>query len=130
MCIELSDVVFAVDSIPAVVGITHDALVVYTSNIFALLALRSLFLLLSKSVASLHYLRHAVALILGFVGLKMTLDYAGVHISSHLSLAVILALLAAGTLASFRHARTLGRDADAAARVEPDVPISKADMSV
>ncbi len=130
MCIELSDVVFAVDSIPAVVGITHDALVVYTSNIFALLALRSLFLLLSKSVASLHYLRHAVALILGFVGLKMTLDYAGVHISSHLSLAVILALLAAGTLASFRRARTLGRDADAAARGEPDVPISKVDMSV
>ena len=133
VCIELSDVVFAVDSIPAVVGITHDALVVYTSNIFALLALRSLFLLLSKSVASLHYLRHAVALILGFVGLKMTLDYAGVHISSPLSLAVILALLAAGTLASFRRARTLGRDTDAAARVEraePDVPISKADTSV
>jgi predicted tellurium resistance membrane protein TerC len=104
VCIELSDVVFAVDSIPAVVGIsqardTHhashhhashhhashtmaptpgpkqDPFVVYTSNCFALLALRSLYTLLAKSVQQLHYLRHAVALILGFVGVKMTLEF-------------------------------------------------------
>lgn len=71
VCIELSDVIFAVDSIPAVVGITQDAFVVYTSNAFALLALRSLYLLLSRSIQQLHYLRHAVALILAFVGIKM-----------------------------------------------------------
>ena len=70
ICIELSDVLFAVDSIPAVVGITQDAFIVYSSNIFALMALRSLYLILSKSVQQLIYLRHAVALILGFVGLK------------------------------------------------------------
>ena len=57
--IELSDVIFAVDSIPAVVGITSDAMVVYSSNVFALMALRSLYLLLSKSVESLYYLRRA-----------------------------------------------------------------------
>ena len=70
ICIELSDVLFAVDSIPAVVGITQDAFIVYSSNIFALMALRSLYLILSKSVQQLIYLRHAVATILGFVGLK------------------------------------------------------------
>ena len=75
ICIELSDVVFAIDSIPAVVGITQDPFIVYTSNAFALLALRSLYVLLSKSVQHLHYLRHAVALILGFVGVKMTLEF-------------------------------------------------------
>merc|ERR1712025_103810 len=60
---------------PAVVGISQDPFVVYTSNCFALLALRSLYTLLAKSVQQLHYLRHAVALILGFVGVKMTLEF-------------------------------------------------------
>lgn len=82
ICIELSDVVFAVDSIPAVVGITQDPFIVYTSNAFALLALRSLYLLLSKSIQQLRYLRHAVALILGFVGVKMILDFVDIEISS------------------------------------------------
>ena len=56
-------------------GRKQDPFVVYTSNCFALLALRSLYTLLAKSVQQLHYLRHAVALILGFVGVKMTLEF-------------------------------------------------------
>ena len=100
ICIELSDVVFAIDSIPAVVGITQDPFIVYTSNAFALLALRSLYVLLSKSVQHLHYLRHAVALILGFVGVKMGAEYFGYGVPSHISLCVIMLALAAGTLAS------------------------------
>lgn len=66
ICIELSDVLFAVDSIPAVVGITQDPFIVYSSNIFALMALRSLYLILAKSVQQLLYLRHSVAAILAF----------------------------------------------------------------
>lgn len=100
ICIELSDVIFAVDSIPAVVGISQDPFVVYTSNCFALLALRSLYTLLAKSVQQLHYLRHAVALILGFVGCKMTLEFAHVEVGSVISLAVIIGLLLSGTLLS------------------------------
>ena len=96
ICIELSDVVFAIDSIPAVVGITQDPFIVYTSNAFALLALRSLYVLLSKSVQHLHYLRHAVALILGFVGLKMGAEYFHVEIPTTVSLGVIAALLGGG----------------------------------
>ena len=100
LCIVISDVIFAGDSIPAVVGITQDAFVVYSSNVFALLALRSLYLVLSKSVQSMHYLKHAVALILLFVGLKMTLEFVHVDISSTFSLGVILLLLASGVGAS------------------------------
>ncbi|KAL1523673.1 hypothetical protein AB1Y20_018607 [Prymnesium parvum] len=105
ICIELSDVIFAVDSIPAVVGITQDAFIVYSSNAFALLALRSLYLLLSRSIQQLHYLRHAVALILGFVGVKMVLEFVHLHLSSALSLCVILSLLAIGALASMARNR-------------------------
>jgi len=105
ICIELSDVLFAVDSIPAVVGITHDPFIVYSSNIFALMALRSLYLILAKSVQQLLYLRHAVAAILGFVGVKMVAEFFEVHISSFASLSVILLLLAAGTAASVAHNR-------------------------
>merc|ERR1719217_924844 len=105
ICIELSDVLFAVDSIPAVVGITQDPFIVYSSNIFALMALRSLYLILSKSVQQLAYLRHSVALILGFVGVKMVFEFFHVHVSSGLSLGVIMLLLGAGTAASLVHNR-------------------------
>ena len=105
ICIELSDVLFAVDSIPAVVGITQDPFIVYTSNIFALMALRSLYLILAKSVQSLLYLRHAVASILGFVGLKMAAEYFHIHISSAASLGFITLALVTGTLASLERNR-------------------------
>jgi len=111
ICIELSDVLFAVDSIPAVVGITHDPFIVYTSNIFALMALRSLYLILAKSVQQLLYLRHAVAAILGFVGVKMVAEFFDVHVSSLLSLGIICALLAAGTAASIIHNRSASTEA-------------------
>ena len=135
ICIELSDVLFAVDSIPAVVGITSDPFVVYSSNIFALMALRSLYQILSKSVQQLHYLRHAVATILGFVGAKMALEFFGVHVSSVLSLGVISGLLALGTLASVartappppavpRGGRRRRRRAAAAAAARPRTPPS------
>merc|ERR1719199_1636443 len=94
VCVELSDVIFAVDSIPAVVGITHDPLVVYSSNVFALLALRSLYLLLAKSVHALPHLKDAVALILLFIGGKMGAEYFHVHLHKSVSPVVILLLLA------------------------------------
>ena len=71
VCIELSDFVFAVDSIPAVIGVSQDLLVVYSSNIFAILGLRSLYTLVAKAVQDLPYLRPAVALVLAFIGLKV-----------------------------------------------------------
>ena len=69
------------------------------------MALRSLYLILSRSVQQLVYLRHAVAAILGFVGVKMAAEFFGFHVSSPVSLAVIAVLLFAGTAASLRHNR-------------------------
>jgi len=105
LIVELSDVMFAVDSIPAVVGVTQDPLIVYSSNIFALMALRSLYMLLSKSVHTLHYLKHSVALILLFIGAKMSLEYFHVHLPKWLSPVVILVLLTTGTAASIHRIR-------------------------
>jgi tellurite resistance protein TerC len=73
VCVELSDVVFALDSIPAVFGVTLDPFIVYTSNIFAILGLRSLFFLLSGALWGLRFLKPALGLVLTFVGVKMTL---------------------------------------------------------
>ena len=96
VCIELSDFVFAVDSIPAVLAITKDPFIVYSSNIFAIAALRSLYQVLSAAIAGLPYLRPAVALILGFVGLKMLAEYYHIHVPTSWSLGVIVATLGGG----------------------------------
>jgi len=73
VCVELSDVVFALDSIPAVFGVTLDPFIVYTSNIFAILGGRSLFFLLSGALWGLRFLKPALGIVLTFVGVKMTL---------------------------------------------------------
>merc|ERR1740133_385457 len=96
VCIALCDVLFAVDSIPAVLGVTSDPFVVYTSNIAAVVGLRSLYQLLSIAVSDLVYLEKAVALVLGFVGLKLGAEVLGVEVSSALSLGVIVVTLGGG----------------------------------
>ncbi len=103
--IELTDVVFAVDSIPAIFAVTRDPYVVFTSNIFAILGLRSLYFLLAGAVGKFTYLKPSLALVLVFVGAKMALvDVVKLHPA--LSLAIVLAILGAGILASVARART------------------------
>ena len=97
--IEVMDLVFAVDSIPAVLAITRDTFIVYTSNICAILGLRSLYFLLANLVTRFIYLRIGLAIILCFVGLKMLVE-PWVRISSWLSLLIIIAVLATTTIAS------------------------------
>jgi tellurite resistance protein TerC len=97
--IEVMDLVFAVDSIPAVLAITRDTFIVYTSNICAILGLRSLYFLLANLVTRFIYLRIGLAIILCFVGLKMLVE-PWVRIPSWLSLLIITALLATTTIAS------------------------------
>eukprot|EP00980_Cylindrotheca_fusiformis_P007299 scaffold1525_cov142-Cylindrotheca_fusiformis.AAC.99 len=96
VAVELSDVVFAVDSIPAVFGVTENPLVVFSSNMFAILGLRSLFIVLSKAAEELEYLETAVAIILGFIGSKMIAEYFGLLIPTEISLGVVITLLACG----------------------------------
>lgn len=100
--VEFTDVVFALDSIPAILGITTDPFLVFTSNVFAILGLRSLFFALAGLMDKFHYLKYSLAAILGFVGLKMLLEmpWIGLDISSAISLGVIAFSLAAGVAAS------------------------------
>ncbi len=104
LVVEWSDLVFAIDSIPAIFAITRDPLIVYSSNVFAILGLRALFFLLAGAMDRFVYLKPAVATILVFVGLKMVAA-AWVHLSTGVSLAVVMGLLTLGVLASLGKAR-------------------------
>ncbi len=100
--IELADVVFAVDSVPAVLAITTDPFIVYTSNIFAILGLRALYFALAAMAERFHYLKYALAAVLVFIGGKIIVaDMMGVgKVPPLLSLGVTLGLLALGVVAS------------------------------
>jgi len=102
LVVEWSDLVFAIDSIPAIFAVTRDPFLVYSSNVFAILGLRALFFVLAGMLDRFVYLKTGVAFILVFVGLKMTLS-AWVHIPIVLSLAVIVATLALAVVLSLRH---------------------------
>ena len=95
-----TDIVFALDSIPAVFGVTQDRLVIYTSNIFAVLGLRSLFFLLRGAVDKFRYLQKGIATVLVFVGLKMTSELIKVKISTLVSLITIVICIGVSILIS------------------------------
>jgi len=99
LIVEITDVTFAVDSIPAIFGITRDAFIVYSSNVFAILGLRALYFLLADILDYFRYLGIGLALVLLFIGAKMVLD-PWWHISVKFSLAVVAGVLLATTLIS------------------------------
>jgi len=86
VCVEIMDAVFALDSIPAILSLTHDPLVVYTSNIFAILGLRALYFAISGMVHQFYYLKYGLAIILIFVGVKML-------VSNYFKVDLVVALL-------------------------------------
>ncbi len=100
--VETTDIIFAVDSIPAILAITHDPFIIYTSNVFAILGLRSLYFALAGLLKLFHYLNYGLAAILVLVGVKMIINhyYAAKIISTELSLMLIVGILAASVIAS------------------------------
>lgn len=100
VAVEISDVMFAFDSVPAVIAITQEPFLVYTSNIFAILGLRSMFFLLAAAKRYLCHLEKAVIGILVFIGAKMIASFFGFHISPNISLVVVLIGLTIGVVAS------------------------------
>ena len=98
--IEGSDVIFAIDSIPAIFSITTNPLIVYTSNIFAILGLRSLYFLIEKLHSAFHLVKYGVAVILVFVGVKLSILFFHIEISIEASIATIFGILALSILAS------------------------------
>jgi tellurite resistance protein TerC len=104
-----ADIVFAIDSIPAVFGITQQRLVIYTSNIFAVLGLRSLFFLLRGAVDKFTYLQQGIATVLIFIGLKMLSEILEINISIYVSLLVILACIGGAILISLMKSKKSGQ---------------------
>jgi tellurite resistance protein TerC len=103
LSVELSDVVFAVDSIPAIFGVTLDPFIVYTSNVFAIMGLRSFFVLLTILLTSFRHLHYGLAFVLMFIGAKMLLPLFDVHVGIGISLSVVLGALALSIVASLRN---------------------------
>jgi tellurite resistance protein TerC len=104
LVVETTDVVFALDSIPAIFAVTRDPFIVYTSNIFAILGLRALFFVLAGILDRFTYVKPAVGMILVFVGVKMISD-RWLHIPISVSLTIVLGTLALGVGASIVHSR-------------------------
>ncbi|MBC8163853.1 MAG: TerC family protein [Roseiflexaceae bacterium] len=119
LIVESTDLIFAVDSIPAIFAVTQDPFIVFTSNVFAILGLRSLYFLLAGVIDKFFYLRHALSIILTFVGVKMLYPAitelitgeAG-HIDIAISLGVIVTTLAVAVVASLIRARRMGDSGD------------------
>jgi tellurite resistance protein TerC len=115
LMLAATDIVFALDSIPTVVSLVRDnpkipfsssdILVIYSSNIFAVLGLRSLFFLLQGAVNKFDYLQQGIAIVLVFIGVKMLIEYFNIHIPIFISLGVIVVCLGGSILYSIYHDR-------------------------
>jgi tellurite resistance protein TerC len=95
LSLELTDIVFAVDSVPAIFALTHEPLIVFTSNVFAILGLRSMYFMLAAAVDKFHMLKYGLGLVLIFVGLKMVWlnhDFRG-HFPIEISLGIIIGVI-------------------------------------
>ena len=106
--IEVTDVIFAVDSVPAILAVSQEPYLVFASNAFAILGLRAMYFLLANAKERFHYLSHALGGILVFVGIKMSVAH-WFHMNTYISLAIILGMLVAAIVLSERKTRSLAR---------------------
>jgi len=107
--VEITDVIFAVDSVPAILAVSNEPFLVFASNAFAILGLRAMYFLLAGAKERFDLLSHALGAILIFVGLKMVVAH-WYHLNTYVSLAVIVAILTAAVVLSLRHPRPPGGD--------------------
>lgn len=105
LIVETTDLVFALDSIPAIFGITNDPFIVFTSNVFAILGLRSLYFVLAGAIGYFRYLKYGLSLVLVFIGGKMLALYWDKHVSPDISLTVVVGILVVSIVASLIAAR-------------------------
>ncbi len=119
LLVEFSDLIFAVDSIPAIFAVTMDPFIVYTSNVFAILGLRSLYFALAGVMDKFHYLKIGLGVVLSFVGVKMLLGHTPWKIDTLVSLGVIVTVLAGSIIISLLRPRKLVVKADTVPPVGP-----------
>lgn len=137
LAIEASDVIFAIDSVPAIFGVTTDPFIVFTSNIFAILGLRALFFAIAGAIQQLRYLSYGLSLILSFIGVKMILPFVpavverlggpvwseeSFHIDVKLSLLIICAVLAVTIGLSLMRGRAAPAEDGESSADEDDAP--------
>jgi len=103
VCVEVTDLAFAIDSIPAVFSVTLDPFIVFTSNVFAILGLRSLYFLLARAVNAFRYLKPALGIVLVFAGAKLLLAQTAWKIDNLVALAAVAATLGASVVVSMLH---------------------------
>lgn len=123
LLVEFSDLIFAVDSIPAIFAVTKDPFIVYTSNVFAILGLRSLYFALAGLMDKFHYLKIGLGVVLTFVGVKMLLGHTAWKIDTHVSLVVIVGVLAISVIVSLLRPRTVVVKADRIAAQPQPAPV-------
>lgn len=119
LLVEFTDLIFAVDSIPAIFAVTTDPFIVYTSNVFAILGLRSLYFALAGVMDKFHYLKIGLGVVLAFVGVKMLLSHSPWKLDTLVSLGVIVTVLAASVVISWLRPRKTG--ASGAPAIKPAV---------
>jgi tellurite resistance protein TerC len=127
--VEVTDLVFAVDSIPAIFAITTNTFIVYTSNVFAILGLRSMYFLLAGVVEKFQYLRMGLAIVLTFIGAKMLMEGFNVKIPVWLSLAVVAVVLLASVAASILWPKEAEMDIDVDLPEDFDSPFEDEDQN-
>jgi tellurite resistance protein TerC len=93
LMVETTDLVFALDSIPAIFGVTQKAFIVFTSNVFAILGLRSLYFVLANAIDNFRFLKYGLAVVLVFIGAKMLAEKWDVHISTMLALSIVASII-------------------------------------
>jgi tellurite resistance protein TerC len=108
LLVEFSDLIFAVDSIPAIFAVTTDPFIVYTSNVFAILGLRSLYFALAGVMDTFHYLKIGLGVVLSFVGVKMLLAHSPYKIDTLVSLAGVVGIIVLSIVASVLRPRQMG----------------------
>src|ERR1700694_2633268 len=101
LVVEITDITLGVDSIPAIFGITHDAFIVYTSNVFAILGLRALYFMLAGALGRLRYLTVGLSFVLVFIGAKMIVE-PWIHVPVHISLGVVAGILLVALIVSLK----------------------------
>jgi len=102
--LSIADVVFAVDSVPAILAVSKEPYIVFASNAFAILGLRAMYFLLANAKERFHFLSHALGGILVFVGIKMTISH-WFHLNTYVALVIIVAMLATAITLSLRRER-------------------------
>ncbi len=124
--VETTDLIFAVDSIPAIFAVTQKPFIIFTSNVFAILGLRSLYFVLAGAIGFFRYLKLGLSIVLVFIGVKMLLVFWDIHIRSGLSLSIVLGIIFFSMAASIVAAKREGKSlSEGDGPAEPPAPVAK-----